>query len=203
MFTINIYLRFALIAVFLIGGLVAALLPSVGFWWGFPFLLGAIILIAGYLLLGTVQSAAVLLQETKFDEAEKRLNLTFFPRLLYVTNRAYFYILKGTLASAQQKTDEAEVWLKKAQTMKLPTDNEKAMIELQLANIAANKGRWQQAQNAFRTIKTLKVTDTNIKDQMKQFEKALQQRGQIKSASMGNSNMMMRPGGKRRRPKMR
>lgn len=203
MFTVNIYLRFALIAVFLIGGLVAALLPSVGFWWGFPFLLGAIILIAGYLLLGTVQSAAVLLQETKFDEAEKRLNLTFFPRLLYVTNRAYFYILKGTLASAQQKTDEAEVWLKKAQTMKLPTDNEKAMIELQLANIAANKGRWQQAQNAFRTIKTLKVTDTNIKDQMKQFEKALQQRGQIKSASMGNSNMMMRPGGKRRRPKMR
>lgn len=203
MFTINIYLRFALIAVFLIGGLVAALLPNVGFWWGFPFLLGGIILIVGYLLLGTVQSSAVLLQETKFDEAEKRLNLTFFPRLLYVTNRAYFYILKGTLASAQQKTDEAEVWLKKAQTMKLPTDNEKAMIELQLANIAANKGRWQQAQNAFRTIKTLKVTDANIKEQMKQFEKALQQRGQIKSAGMGNSNMVMRPGGKRRRPKMR
>jgi tetratricopeptide (TPR) repeat protein len=202
MFSINIYLRFALIAVFLIGGIAAAFIPSIGFWWGFPFLLIALILLAGYLLLGTVQSAALLLQATQFDEAEKRLGLTFFPKLLYVTNRAYFYILKGTLASAQQKSDEAEIWLKKAQTMKLPTDNEKAMIELQLANIAATKGKWQQAQNSFRNIKTLKVTDANIKEQMKQFEKALQQQGQVKATGMGNTNMM-RPGGKRRRPKMR
>lgn len=203
MFSINIYLRFALIAAFLIGGTVSAFIPSIGFWWGFPFLLIAIILLVGYLLLGTVQSAALILQSSDFEAAEKRLNLTFFPNLLYVTNRAYFYILKGTVASARQDTEEAEMWLKKAQTMKLPTDNEKAMIELQLANIAANKGRWQQAQNALRTLKTLKVTDVNIKDQMKQFEKVLQQRGQIKSAGMGNSNMVMRPGGKRRRPKMR
>lgn len=203
MFSINIYLRFALIALFLIGGIVTAFIPSLGFWWGFPFLLVGIILLVGYLLLGTVQSSALLLQETKLDEAEKRLNLTFFPKLLYVTNRAYFYILKGTLASARQNNEEAEVWLKKAQTMKLPTDNEKAMIELQLANIAATKGRWQQAQNSFRTLKTLKITDANIKDQMKQFEKALQQRGQLKAAGMHGNNIPMRPGGKRRRPKMR
>lgn len=203
MFSINIYLRFALIALFIGFGILAAFLPSLGFWWGFPFLLAGLVLLGGYLLLGTVQSAALLLQSTDFDAAEKRLNLTFFPNLLYVTNRAYYYILKGTIASARRDSEEAEIWLKKAQSMKLPTDNEKAMIELQLANIAASKGRWQQAQNAFRTIKTLKITDVNIKEQIKQFEKALQQRGQMKAAGMHGNNMPIKPGGKRRRPKMR
>jgi tetratricopeptide (TPR) repeat protein len=204
MFSIHIYLRFALIALFLGFGILAAALPKVlGFWWGFPFLLAGIVLLVGYLLLGTVQSAALFLQTSQLDEAEKRLKLTFFPNLLYVTNRAYYYILRGSLASARQNSEEAEMWLKKAQTMKLPTDNEKAMIELQLANIAATKGKWQQAQNAFRNLKNLKITDANIKDQMRQFEKVLQQRGQLKSAGMHGNNVPLRPGGKRRRPKMR
>jgi tetratricopeptide (TPR) repeat protein len=204
MFSINIYLRFALIAAFLGFGIVAAFLPKVlGFWWGFPFLLVGIALLVGYFLLGTVQSAALLLQTSDMDGAEKRLNLTFFPNLLYVTNRAYYYILKGTIASGRQDHEAAEEYLKKAQGMKLPTDNERAMIELQLANIAATKGRWQQAQLALRNIKTLKVTDANIKEQLKQFEKVMQQRGQMKSAGISGNNVPMKPGGKRRRPKMR
>ncbi len=201
MLSINIYLRFALIAVSLVGGLVLAI--AFGFWYAFPFFLVGIALLVGYFLLGTVQSAALLLQETRLDEAEQRLNLTFFPKLLYVTNRAYFFILKGTLASARQNSEEAEMWLKKAQGMKLPTDNEKAMIELQLANIAATKGKWQQAQLSFRNLKTLKITDANIKEQMRQFEKALAQRGQMKAAGIQGNNIPMKPGGKRKRPKMR
>ncbi|MFN7119377.1 MAG: hypothetical protein ACK4TA_21445 [Saprospiraceae bacterium] len=225
MFSINIYLRFALIVATIGFGIVAAFIPSLGFWWGFPFLLIGIGLVVGYLLLGTVQSSAMLLQTAQMEESatagqkgrpeaseglldklnkvEQRLNLTFFPNLLYVTNRAYYYILKGTVASARQDNEAAEVWLKKAQSMKLPTDNEKAMIELQLANIAATKGKWQQAQNSLRNLKTLKVTDNNIKEQMRVFEKAIQQRGQMKAAGMHGNNMPLRPGGKRRRPKMR
>ncbi len=200
MFQINIYLRLALIALTLIGGMVLAF--AFGFWYAFPFFLIGIFLLVGYLLLGTIQSAAMLLQETKFDEAEQRLKLTLFPRLLYSTNRAYLYILKGTLAIARKDHDAGEMWLKKAQQIKLPTDNEKAMIELQLANLAASKSKWQQAQVHFRNLKGLKITDANIKEQYKQFEKVMDQRGQVK-ATMGQGNMMMRPGGKRRRPKMR
>lgn len=201
MFSINIYLRLALIAACLIGGV--ALTIAFGFWYAFPFFLIAIVLLIGYLLLGTVQSAAMLLQETKFIEASKRLNLTLSPRLLYATNRAYFFILKGTIAVALNNSDEGEMWLKKAQQVKLPTDNEKAMIELQLANIAAQKGKWQQAQLHFRNTKGLKITDANIREQHKQFEKALNQRGQMKAAGQQGSGMAIRPGGKRRRPKMR
>ncbi len=201
MFQINIYLRLALIAVTLIGGM--ALAFAFGFWYAFPFFLIGIFLLVGYLMLGTVQSAAMLLQDTNFEAAEKRLKLTLTPRLLYPTNRAYYYILKGTLAIAFKNMDEGEMWLKKAQEVKLPTDNEKAMIELQLANIAANKGNWQKAQLHFRNMKGLKITDENIKEQYKQFEKVMNQRGQLKAASQQGGAMVMRPGGKRRRPKMR
>lgn len=55
MFTINIYLRFALIAAgFLLG---IGLWATWGFWYGFPFVLVGIVMLAGYLMFGTVMSA--------------------------------------------------------------------------------------------------------------------------------------------------
>lgn len=200
MLSINIYVRFALMALLLIGGTVLAIL--FGFWYAFPFLLAGLILLVGYILLGTVQSASKALQDNDFLKAESRLNLCLSPRLLYATNRAYYYMLKGTIASSTHRPDEAEAYLKKAQSIKIPTANEKAMLELQLANIAAQKGKWTQAQNHFREAKKLQVTQAEIKEQIKMFEKALNQQKQARSAQMGNKGAM-RPGGKRRRPKMR
>jgi len=201
MFQINIYLRLGLIALTLIGGVALAFI--FGFWYAFPFFLIGIFLLVGYFMLGTIQSSALLLQENQFEAADQRLKLTLTPRLLYPTNRAYYYILKGTLAIAFKNNDEGEMWLKKAQQVKLPTDNEKGMIELQLANLAAQKGNWQKAQLHFRNMKGLKITDENIKEQYKQFEKAMGQRGQLKAAGQQGAGMVMKPGSKRRRPKMR
>ena len=195
-----------LIALGLIGGI--ALWATSGIWYGIWFVLAAIVFIVGYLLLGTVQSAAMLLQETKIDEAEKRLNLTLTPKLLYATNRAYYFMLKGSIAVSRNNTDEGEMWLKKAETVKVPTDNEKAMLQIQLANIAASKGKWKQAQLYYRNIKGLKITESSIKDQVKQFEKVLANQGQMRAAGrMGKQGAsMVRQGGgksKRRRPKMK
>ena len=105
MFTINIYLRFALIGVFLVGGMILAF--AFGFWYAFPFLLAGIILLAGYIAFGTIQSAGQMLQMQQFDEAEERLNLTIKPDWLYKTNRAFFYILKGSLAMNRKDQDGA------------------------------------------------------------------------------------------------
>jgi len=203
MFTINIYLRFALIAVTIGGGI--ALATAYGFWYAFPFLLIGLVLLVGYLLFGTVQSAAQLMQTADFEKTEKRLALTLSPKLLYASNRAYYYMVKGSIALGQKRVDEGEEWLRKAQEVKVPTDNEKAMIELQLANIAASKNKWKQAQMHYRTIKQLNVTEANVKEQIKQLEKALQNRGQMKAAQrMGKGNMVGQGGkSKRRRPKMR
>lgn len=202
MFTINIYLKFALIALFLGGGVVLAFL--FGFWYAFPLLLIGLLLLVSYLMLGTVQSAAAFMQTSDFINTEKRLNLTLTPKLLYSTNRAYYFMMKGSIAQFNRNNEEAEMWLKKAENIKVPTENEKAMIQLQLANLAAQKQKWNQAKIHFRNAKQMKVTEETIKDQLRQFEKVLNNRGQMKAAGMaGKGGQAIRPGGKRRRPRMK
>lgn len=180
MFTINIYLKFGLIALCLIGG--TALVFLYGFWYAFPFLLIGIGLLVSYVLLGTVQSAAMMVQSMQMDEAEKRLALTLKPDWLYKTNQAFYYLLKGSMAMHRKDTDSAEKFLTRAQQIELPTDNEKAMVGLQLANIHASKGKWNNAKLHFSKVKKLKVTEPQLKDQIKQFEKAITNRGQMKHA---------------------
>lgn len=204
MFTINIYLRFALMAIGFIGGILLWVYLGLGYAW--PLLLMGIILLIGYLLLGTIQSAAVMVQEMNFDGAEKRLGLTLSPKLLYVTNRAFFYIMKGSIAMHKKDMNAAEDLFDTALNLKLPSDNERAMVLLQLANINGSKNKWKAAQNYFREAKKLRVTEGQIKDQMNQFEKALGNQGQMKTALAGGKRgiqMMQGGGGKRRRPKMR
>ena len=200
MFTINIYLKLALIAVFMIGGVVLAF--SFGFWYAFPLLLIGLILLASYIFLGTVQSAAELMQKGDFEGCEQRLNLTLRPQWLYVTNKAFYYLIQGSLALNAKENDKAEEWFLQAQSLKLPSDNERGMVMLQLANINAMKGKWNSASHAFREIKKLKITEGQLKEQIQQFEQALKQRGQMKQAGRHGQRMAM-PSGKRRRPRMR
>lgn len=207
MFVINIYLRFGLIALLLGGGIWLIVLDGFGFWYAFPLLLIGLVLLAGYLFLGTVASSAQLVQEQRLDEAEKRLNLTLLPSWLYSANKAFYYILKGTLAMNRKELDESENWLRIAKSVKLPSDNERAMVELQLANIAASRSNWQKAQAHLRNVKEFNVTEPMLKEQIKQFEKGLAQQGQTKAAMMMGGKkgaaMAFRPGGKRKRPKMK
>lgn len=213
MFVINIYLRFALIALCLIGGGILAVVY--GLLYAFPFLMAGLILLAGYFLLGTVQSAGQMMQDLNTvqdegqrlalaNEVEKQLDLTIKPEWLFSTNKAYYNMIKGTLASMRRDSDAAASFLSKAQDIGLSSDNEKAMIELQMANIAITKNKWAQAQIHLKKLKSLNVTEATIKEQIQVFEKGMKNRGSVKAARRNGMNpMQMRPGGKRRRPKMR
>ncbi len=206
MFTIHPYLKFALIAVCLIGGTVMMFTLPWGY--GLPFVIIGIILVVSYILLGTIQHTAKVLQANQnYLEAKKWLNLTWKPEWLYVTNRAYFYMMKGTIAQGLGRTDEAETWLQKAQTVNLPTDNEKAAVQLQLAGIAIQRQKINLAKNYLKNIKDLNVTEPMLRDQIKQFDKAMAQQGQMKMAQqmgmMQKGGMPINPRSKRRRPPMR
>ena len=207
MFTINIYLKFLLIAVGFIGG--AILTTTLGFWYAFPFWLLGFIMLASYIFLGTIQTAAVMVQESDLDGAEARLNLTKFPQWLYITNRAFYYIMKGSIAAGRNDHTNAEEHFNTALGLKLPSDNEKAMVLMQLANIKGAKGNMTAATNYFKEAQKLNVTQSDIKSQLTYFEKVLKNnKAQMKTAkSMGKDGMrMMRQGGgksKRRRPRMR
>lgn len=201
MYTINIYLRFALIAITLIGGVILTIL--FGFWYALPFILIGLALLVGYIFLGTVQSAAILMQKMDFDGAEKRLKLTLKPSWLYSANRAYYYMIQGGIHMQNKKYPEAEVMLEKAQSTGLPSDNERAMVLLQLANLQVVKNNITGAQSLMRQAKQQKVTEPQIKEQIAEFDKALKNQGAMKTMHQRHRGAVMQPGGKRRRPKAR
>lgn len=204
MFTINIKLKVALIAILMVGGI--WLTTAFGFWYAFPFLLIGIGLLVSYFMLGTIQTAAQLLQLEQFEAAEKRLAWTVKPNWLYKTNRAMFYILKGGLAMNAQDFNQAEEYFKTAESIDLPTDDEKAMVQLQLASINAQKNKWNAAKRYYLNIKKLKVTQPQIKAQIAQFDMAFKNRGQMKHQQGGGKrgSMVQQLGkSKRRRPKLR
>jgi tetratricopeptide (TPR) repeat protein len=192
-------------ALCLLGGIVLAF--TVGFWYSFPFLLIGIVLLVIYILFGTVNGAAKMIQTEDFEGAERRLNLTLNPKWLYVTQRAVYFIMKGSIAMQKKEIKEAEILFDQALKLNLPSDNEKGMVLLQLANINASQQKWGAAKNFHREASKLKITETQIKDQIHQFGKALKNRGAANVArSMGKQGMKMMQqggGGKRRRPKMR
>lgn len=198
MFIIPFKLKIAAILIGILGGL--ALVFTAGFWYGFPLILIGVGFLVSYILLGTVQSAAQLLERMQFAEAKDRLKWTLNPNWLYVTNRAFYYIMQGSIAANTNQPDEAEVYFEKAKDLKLPSDNERALVYLQLANIKANQGKWTQAKSYFHQVKKFNVSEGMLKEQIKQFEKALNQSGNMVHMRSGQAMM---PGGKRRRPKMR
>ena len=200
MFTINIYLKLGLIALTILGGV--ALSIAFGFWYAFPFFLIGILLFVSYVLLGTVQTAAQMVETQDLDAAEKRLNLTLNPKWLYVTNRAYFYIMKGSIGMQKGQESQAEEWFKKAEGLKLPTDNERAMVQLQLAGIYAKRNNWNKTKMIMRKIDKMTITEPMIKGQVDQIKQAMNQRGALNPSTMRQAQRMGR-GGKRRRPKMR
>ncbi len=203
MFVINPYLRFALIAFGIVGGI--ALIVSQGFWYGFFFLLMGIILLLGYLFLGTVAPAAKAIQAQDFDKAEKLLNLTVAPRMLYSANRAFYYMLRGNIALSRKDMEAGEAFLKQAQKINIPTPNERAMLHLQLAQIEASRNRMSAANQYLKKAKESGVTLPQIKEQIAMIEQALKQQGQVKAAQrMGrDGHQMMNRGNKRRRPRLR
>jgi tetratricopeptide (TPR) repeat protein len=199
-FSINIYLRFALIALCLVGGVAAAF--AWGFWWSFPILLVGVVLLVGYFLLGTVQSAAMMMQTGDMNAALKRLDMTYFPQWLFGPNKAYFHMLKGTIAGNDKNYEVAEGFYKTALEIGLPSDNEKAMIYMALANFRAMKNNWAGAEDFYRKLKGLKVTEPMLKEQMKQFDEVMKQKGQMKAMATRQGFRGYVPGGKRPRPKM-
>ena len=60
----------------------------------------------------------------------------------------------------------AESFLQTAKKIELPSDNEKAMVELQLANIYAQKNNWTIVKKHIQVAKKLKITEPQIKEQL-------------------------------------
>jgi hypothetical protein len=85
----------------------------------------------------------------------------------------------------------------------LPSDNEKAMILIQMINIHLTKNRYTQATNAYRELKKLNLSSDMFKDQIKMLDDVMKQQGRMKMTGQMDQRMMFKPGGKRKMPRMR
>ena len=203
MFVIPPYIRFAAIAVSLLLGIV--LWATQGIWYGIFFVLVGLVLLAGYIFLGTVAPAAQKIQLQDFDGAEQTLNLTLKPEWLYSANRAFYYMMKGNIALSRKQMDEGEQWLRKAESIDIPTPAERATLHFQLAQIEFQRKNFRSAEKYLKKVKDANVKIPQMQEQIGMMEQALKQTGQMKAAQrMGKQgHSMMGRGGKRRRPKNR
>ncbi len=172
MFIIPIRLRFILMAVLLIGGVIVSFLPY-GLAWSWLLLIPGIILLIGYILFGTIASSSQLLQLGKLDEAEKQLQLTYKPEWLLKMNRGTYYFILGAIETQRRNFDGAEKYMNQALDIGMPSDDFTAQIYLFLAQIAASKNKMNQARNALREAKNLNITDPQVQGAIKQIETEL------------------------------
>lgn len=172
MLIIPIRLRFALMAVFLLGGVIVSFLPY-GLAWSWLLLIPGIILLVGYFLFGTIASASQLLQQGQIDAAEERLKLTYKPEWLLSMNRGTYYFIHGAIETQRKNFEGAEKYMNQALEIGMPTDDFTAQIHLFLAQIAASKNKMNQARNALREAKNLNVTDPQVLAAIKQIETEL------------------------------
>jgi tetratricopeptide (TPR) repeat protein len=194
MFSIPIKLRFALIAAGFVLGI--GLWVAYGFWYGFLFLLTGIVLLAGYLMLGTIVSSNQLMGQQRWQEAEERLKMTYFPKWLLVGYKGVYYMTHGALSMQKKDYPAAEQWLKQALDAGLPSDNERGGALLQLVMVAAARNNRQGAMNHFAEIKKLNITEPMLREQVKEVEKQLKMAQQTPM----NPSMMALTGGRGFRP---
>ena len=102
-----------------------------------------------------------------------------------------------------KRNEEAEILLTKAQETGLPSDNERAMVYMQLANLSVIKNNFKGAQQLMRQAKQQKVTEPQIKEQLAEFDKALKNQGAMSKMRHRHRGAVIQPGGKRRRPRGR
>lgn len=202
MFVIPPYIRFALIAVCLVGGI--AMCITLGIWYGIFFVLTGLILLAGYIFLGTIAPAAQAFQAQDIDKAEQLLNLTAKPEWLYGPNRGNYYILRGNIALSREDMVAAEEWIRKAEQMDLGA-TEGAMVYLQLCQFEYRRKNFAAAKKYLKKVKDAKIKIPQFTEQIAMMDQALKQSGQVKAAQRrgGGGQNMGGFGGKRRRPKAR
>lgn len=169
---IPIKLRFLLIAVLLIGGIIVSFMPH-GLAWSWLLLIPGIVLLVGYFMFGTLASASKAVQMNDLDKAEAQLKWTWKPNWMLKMNRGVYHFLLGSISMNRGDRAEAETHMQNALDAGMPTGDYTAQIYLFLAQMAATKNKMQLAKNHLKEAKACDVNEPQVKDAIKQLEKQM------------------------------
>lgn len=112
------------------------------------------------------------LRQQNFPRAAQMLDSVKHPEHMRKPQEAYHYLLKGMIASQQPGGGKAEHLLKKALSIGLKMDHDKAMAQLSLAGIYIAQRKKRLAINMLTEVKKSKSSGM-MKDQIKMVEMQL------------------------------
>jgi hypothetical protein len=184
---------------------------TVGLVWAWIPLLVVIILLTKHILIGTVNGAALKMQEGDAEGADKLLNYTFKPSWLQFGYHGMYYFMKSTIAMQKGDTKKAESLTYKVLTMKI-ADDFKGMAYLQLINVQAmqlqrdpkNLLIVNKIKELHAKTKKLNITTPQVKEQLAQVDMMLkgdhESQRKMQSSGKGGMKAMMQQGFMKRSP---
>lgn len=119
------------------------------------FLVGALLLVAGYFRSGTLWLASRAYRRQDRDRTEKLLSQIRYPHLLQPRARPHYYFMKGILTFSHDRLEEAEPHLSRALALGRLSPGSVCMIHCMLATIQASRGHASQAQGHLESARAL------------------------------------------------
>lgn len=136
-----------------------------------------LVLLSGLVLLTYFRHERMILalwymRQQDMPKAQKQVEAIKNPdKTLIKSQQAYWYYLKG-LMEAQVNMNKSESYLRKAMSIGLRMDQDKALVKLQLAGIAMSRRRKREAQALLTEAKKLDKRGM-LDDQIKMFKQQL------------------------------
>ena len=168
---IYIRIRYLLILLFMVIGI--ALHYRFGWQAAWYCYAASVLLYLTYYLFGTVGPAFHKLRRGKVDEAEHLINMIRRPDFLMKRHRAYYHFTKGMIALQKKELPSGEMHLKSALEAGLRTDNDKALVSLNLAHIYFLQKKTEDSRVFLSRAKSFESNDLLIQEKIKELEMAL------------------------------
>jgi tetratricopeptide (TPR) repeat protein len=165
---------------------------ATGYWgWGISFIFLSAILSLTYFRNENIILALNQMRVGNHEKAYLILKRISYPQLLIKSQRAYFYYLTGMLGAQEMGLSKSEQLIRKALSIGLRTNQDKAVAHMHIGGICLQTGRKREALNMFDEAKRLDK-DGMLADQLKMLKKQATQvasKNQMRMAQMGGGRM--------------
>ena len=164
---------------------------ATGYWgWGISFIFLSTLVIVTFF---RNEQIILALNQMRIGNHEKAYAILqrVRPEFLIKRQKAYYYYLVGMLGAKEMGLNKSEQFLRKALSIGLKTNQDKAVAHMHIGGICLQTGRKREAINMFDEAKRLDK-DGMLSDQLKMLKKQAAQvasKNQLRMAQMGGGRM--------------
>ena len=130
-------------------------LTGLGQWWSLPFILVTLLLVWDYLRNGAVWSAFRAFRQGDMERMRRLLAQVRWPQRLSARSIAYYHWLRGVLDALDGRHGAARVHLLVAASGELSSENDRALVQCLLAEVALQGGDREAARQHLRLARNL------------------------------------------------